>query len=138
MAQLDLEAAAIGGKDSMSGSFEQMHVPPTLVSFAVAACRAENIISNEFKRPGADVGLLLPEYGEDGLPVAKSLRALFDLSLIHISPARSARASSTPTNNSIRLPFPRRAPWECGLKGREAWRERSNSNTCLLYTSRCV
>ena len=78
MAQLDLEAAAIGGKDSMSGSFEQMHVPPTLVSFAVAACRAENIISNEFKRPGADVGLLLPEYGEDGLPVAKSLRTLFD------------------------------------------------------------
>ena len=78
MAQLDLEAAAIGGKDSMSGSFEQMHVPPTLVSFAVAACRAENIVSNEFKRSGADVGLLLPEYGEDGLPVAKSLRALFD------------------------------------------------------------
>ena len=66
MAQLDLEAAAIGGKDSMSGSFEQMHVPPTLVSFAVAACRAENIISNEFKRPGANVGLLLPAYGEDG------------------------------------------------------------------------
>ena len=55
-----------------------MHVPPTLVSFAVAACRAENIISNEFKRPGANVGLLLPEYGEDGLPVAESLRALFD------------------------------------------------------------
>ena len=78
MAQLDLEIAAIGGKDSMSGSFEQMHVPPTLVSFAVGACPADNIISNEFKRSGAKVGLLAPEYGADGLPTAESLRALFD------------------------------------------------------------
>ncbi len=78
MAQLDLEIAAIGGKDSMSGSFEQMHVPPTLVSFAINACRADGLISNEFKRPGAQVGLLLPAYGADGLPAAESLRALFD------------------------------------------------------------
>ena len=78
MAQLDLEIAAIGGKDSMSGSFEQMHVPPTLVSFAINACRADGLISNEFKRSGAQVGLLLPEYGADGLPVVESLRALFD------------------------------------------------------------
>ena len=78
MAQLDFETAAIGGKDSMSGSFEDMHVPPTLVSFAVGTCCADGIISNEFKRAGAQVGLLLPAYTADGLPDAQSQRALFD------------------------------------------------------------
>ena len=78
MAQMDLGIAAIGGKDSMSGSFEQIHVPPTLVSFAVGACPAKRVISNEFKRAGAQVGLLEPERDADGLPVAQSLCALFD------------------------------------------------------------
>lgn len=55
-AQLDFEAAAIGGKDSMSGSFEQMHVPPTLVSFAVQLCAPKAVIGNEFKAPGHALG----------------------------------------------------------------------------------
>lgn len=50
-AQLGLRLAAIGGKDSMSGTFENITVPPTLVSFAIAADKAGNIISPEFKSP---------------------------------------------------------------------------------------
>ncbi|MBQ3574731.1 MAG: phosphoribosylformylglycinamidine synthase subunit PurQ, partial [Clostridia bacterium] len=77
-AQLDLDAAAIGGKDSMSGSFEKMHVPPTLVSFAVQVCDAKAVISNEFKATGHAIGLIAPEKKANGLPVVESLRAAFD------------------------------------------------------------
>jgi phosphoribosylformylglycinamidine synthase len=57
-AQMEIGAAAIGGKDSMSGSYEALDVPPTLVSFAVAPCPAERIISSEFKSAGHGVYLL--------------------------------------------------------------------------------
>ncbi len=59
-AQMDLGLAAIGGKDSMSGSFESLHVPPTLVSFAVATASVDDIISPEFKRAGARIALVTP------------------------------------------------------------------------------
>ncbi len=78
-AQKDLGIAAIGGKDSMSGSFEDLDVPPTLVSFAVATDKLDNIISPEFKKPGTNVYLLAPEYDENGLPVIESLLKTFDL-----------------------------------------------------------
>ena len=51
-AQLAFGAGAIGGKDSMSGSFEELDVPPTLVSFAVTAGSTGSVISPEFKRAG--------------------------------------------------------------------------------------
>ena len=70
-AQRDLGIGAIGGKDSMSGTFEHIDVPPTLVSFAVTTEKAQNVISNEFKQAGNKVCLLECAYGEDGLPVAK-------------------------------------------------------------------
>ncbi len=54
-AQLNLGLAAIGGKDSMSGTFEQLHVPPTLCSFAIAPGKAEHIISPEFKQVGHQI-----------------------------------------------------------------------------------
>ena len=54
-AQLGLGVGAIGGKDSMSGSFEKLHVPPTLVSFAVSTAHTGDIISPEFKRAGSRV-----------------------------------------------------------------------------------
>ena len=78
MAQKQLHVAAIGGKDSMSGTFEHLTVPPTLVSFAVTTEQVENIVSNEFKGAGHQVVLLQPEYDEEGLPVVESLKALFD------------------------------------------------------------
>ena len=77
-AQMDLKIAAIGGKDSMSGTFEDIDVPPTLVSFAVTTDKITNIISNDFKKAGSKVVLLRPEYDENGLPKAESLLALFD------------------------------------------------------------
>ena len=77
-AQLDFGAAAIGGKDSMSGSFEDIHVPPTLVSFAVGVCPAKDIATGEFKRAGSPIGWLRPEYRENGTPDPNSQRALFE------------------------------------------------------------
>ena len=77
-AQMDLKIAAIGGKDSMSGTFEGIDVPPTLVSFAVTTDKIPNIISNEFKSAGSKVAYLRPEYEASGLPNTKSLLALFD------------------------------------------------------------
>ncbi|MGN0172097.1 MAG: phosphoribosylformylglycinamidine synthase, partial [Acutalibacteraceae bacterium] len=52
-AQKDLSIASIGGKDSMSGTFEKIDVPPTLVSFAVSVCGTDTILSNEFKKAGS-------------------------------------------------------------------------------------
>ena len=78
-AQIGLGVAAIGGKDSMSGSFENLHVPPTLVSFAVAAGNTDDIISNEFKSAGSKLVWLRPEYEEDGVrPKAESQKALYE------------------------------------------------------------
>ena len=56
-AQLSLEIAAIGGKDSMSGSFLDLDVPPTLVSFAIAPSTADKVLSPEFKEAGHPVYL---------------------------------------------------------------------------------
>jgi len=56
-AQLELGAAAIGGKDSMSGSFLDMDVPPTLISFAIAPVKADKVLSPEFKKAGHPVYL---------------------------------------------------------------------------------
>ncbi len=76
-AQMDLGIGAIGGKDSMSGSFENIDVPPTLVSFAVTTDKVQNVVSPEFKKAGNKVILLKPEYDKNGLPIAKSLIDLF-------------------------------------------------------------
>lgn len=76
-AQMQLGIAAIGGKDSMSGSFGDLNVPPTLVSFAVTTQKTGDIISPEFKNSGSYVCLLKPELNEAGLPSAKSLISNF-------------------------------------------------------------
>ncbi len=82
-AQIGLGVAAIGGKDSMSGTFEgegmpRMDVPPTLISFAIAPYRASKLVTAEFKRPGVGVYLLEPELGSDMLPTEQSLAEIFD------------------------------------------------------------
>ena len=59
-AQLDLEMAAIGGKDSMSGTFEQIEVIPTLVSFAVSLANLGNVVSQEFKQKNERIFLIAP------------------------------------------------------------------------------
>ncbi len=77
MAQMELKIAAIGGKDSMSGTFENLNVPPTLVSFAVTTGNANEVISPEFKRAGNTVCHIAPLYDEQGLPVTESLLSVF-------------------------------------------------------------
>ncbi len=77
-AQMDLSIGAIGGKDSMSGTFENIDVPPTLVSFAVTDEDAKNVISPEFKGKGHKVILIKPDYNENNLPDAKSLIETFN------------------------------------------------------------
>ena len=76
-AQMNLGIAAIGGKDSMSGSFEKLDVPPTLVSFAVTTGKTADVVSPEFKAAGHTVCLLEPEYDENHLPNTESLLKVF-------------------------------------------------------------
>ena len=83
-AQIDFGIAAIGGKDSMSGSFlthdgTNLDVPPTLISFAVSVTDTGRIISPEFKRAGDNVIILEPEYDSRGLPEKDSLKEIFAL-----------------------------------------------------------
>ena len=78
-AQMGLRLAAIGGKDSMSGTFEDIDVPPTLVSFAVSVSDINRITSPEFKRAGSRVVWIGVDYNEDGLPDCTSQRAVFEL-----------------------------------------------------------
>ena len=76
-AQKELGICAIGGKDSMSGSFENINVPPTLVSFAISTAKIKNIISPEFKKSKNKVYLIKPKYDKNGLPETKSLLSIF-------------------------------------------------------------
>ncbi|WP_244833079.1 phosphoribosylformylglycinamidine synthase [Clostridium sp. BJN0001] len=64
-AQMRLEIAAIGGKDSMSGTFDDLDVPPSLVSFAVGVEKAAKVISPEFKKAGSKLVLLTTEKKDD-------------------------------------------------------------------------
>ena len=77
-AQMELGVGAIGGKDSMSGTFEDIHVPPTLISFAVTTEKLDRVVSPEFKGRGHNVILLEPEIGPDGLPTAESILENFE------------------------------------------------------------
>ncbi len=79
-AQLGLEIPAIGGKDSMSGSFESMDVPPTLVSFAVVMTKASKTISAVFSKADSTVVLLpVPQDGDTLLPDWKKLKTLYQV-----------------------------------------------------------
>ncbi|MCQ2500212.1 MAG: phosphoribosylformylglycinamidine synthase [Lachnospiraceae bacterium] len=64
-AQMELGAAAIGGKDSMSGSFLDLDVPPTLISFAIAPLKAQEVLSPEFKAAGNPVYVFAGETAEE-------------------------------------------------------------------------
>ena len=77
-AQINMGIPSIGGKDSMSGSFEDLDVPPTLVSFAVAITKASKTISAEFKKSGSKVVYIpLPEDKATGLPAWEELKKVY-------------------------------------------------------------
>jgi len=69
---------AIGGKDSMSGTFKELNVPPTLVSFAIATEKASNIISPEFKKTENHIYLIKHQPDEVGNPNLEQLKQVFD------------------------------------------------------------
>ncbi len=99
-AQADLRIASIGGKDSMSGTFENIDVPPTLVSFAVTTSDAKYIVSPEFKSAGHKVVLISPEYNSDKLPVTRSLLSVFD-TVTGLARDGKAKAIYTPTYGGV-------------------------------------
>ncbi|MBQ9139881.1 MAG: phosphoribosylformylglycinamidine synthase, partial [Ruminococcus sp.] len=89
-AQLEMGCGSIGGKDSMSGTFENIDVPPTLVSFAVSTAKADKVVSTEFKKAGNKVIYIAPDYDADGLPVYDSVKSVFDKVEEIISAGRAA------------------------------------------------
>lgn len=77
-AQKEFEVPAIGGKDSMSGTFNDMNVPPTLAAFAVNVTDAANVISPEFKKSGNTVILIPIKRDKDNMPQFSVLKENFD------------------------------------------------------------
>ncbi len=77
--QHELRLGAIGGKDSMSGSFNDIDVPPTLVSFAVAPGLANRAISPDFKKAGSDISLVSVPRDANGLPDFEALQEIADI-----------------------------------------------------------
>ena len=77
-AQHELRLAAIGGKDSMSGSFNELDVPPTLVSFALAPGKASLALSPEFKKTGTTVSIVRVARDSDNLPDFDALKQTAD------------------------------------------------------------
>ncbi|MBO5931758.1 MAG: phosphoribosylformylglycinamidine synthase, partial [Clostridia bacterium] len=99
-AQKELGIAAIGGKDSMSGSFEKLDVPPTLVSFAVTIGNTNEVISNDAKAAGHKLIAITPRLGKDGLPTAESLLESFN-KVTALMRAGKVYAAYTPTYGGI-------------------------------------
>ena len=93
-AQMKFGVAAIGGKDSMSGTFEKLNVPPTLVSFAVATVDADKIISPEFKASGHKIYLVECPRDEFNIPDFHALRKKFTTVNSHISAGKIVAAMS--------------------------------------------
>ncbi|MBQ3395864.1 MAG: phosphoribosylformylglycinamidine synthase [Synergistaceae bacterium] len=104
-AQIDFGVAAIGGKDSMSGSFMSSEginydVPPTLISFAVSIADVHDVVSNEFKHAGSKVFMLQPSYDERGLPESESLTKIFAV-IRDLNSQRKILSCHVPTNGGI-------------------------------------
>lgn len=78
-AQINLGLAAIGGKDSMSGTYQDLNVPPTLISFACANGEKKNVISPEFKQAGNKLYFYNHIPQENGLPNYDNLKVVFEL-----------------------------------------------------------
>ncbi len=99
-AQVELGIGAIGGKDSMSGSFETLDVPPTLVSFAITTGKTDEVITNDAKAAGHKLVKISPEYADDKLPVARSLIEAFN-KVTALMRAGKVYSAYTPTFGGI-------------------------------------
>ena len=99
-AQMKLGTAAIGGKDSMSGSFKELDVPPTLVSFAVDTVNVNNVVSNEFKAAGNKVVLLPVGLDENNLPDFEELERVYE-AVHHMAAGKSILSASSVREGGI-------------------------------------
>ena len=99
-AQKELKIGSIGGKDSMSGSFEDLDVPPTLVSFAVTTGNVDEVVSNHFKAAGHKVVLLQPAYDKNNLPETTSLMQVYQ-TVSELLSSGKAVAAYTPTYGGV-------------------------------------
>lgn len=77
--QHELKIPAIGGKDSMSGTFKDMNVPPTLISFAVSTEDVNNIVSPEFKKPGSRVLLVSIKKDSNKIPDFDDMKNKYEM-----------------------------------------------------------
>ncbi len=120
-AQLDYGAAAIGGKDSMSGSFLDLDVPPTLISFAIAPVKASDVLSPEFKEAGHPVYL----FQEDGLDGSPEKRKAAWAQLHALAKAGKVKAAYAVENGMaeavMKMSFGNRVGFQSLDKGGEAW-----------------
>ena len=76
--QKELSLPSIGGKDSMSGTFDELHVPPTLIAFGAVSVDARDVISPEFKKAGHGIYLLRHTPMNSGMPHTAALAAAYD------------------------------------------------------------
>ncbi|MDO5089783.1 MAG: phosphoribosylformylglycinamidine synthase, partial [Leptotrichiaceae bacterium] len=86
--------ASIGGKDSMSGTFHEISVPPTLVSFAVSTVDSENVVSNELKKAGSKIYMIKAPLDENDLPDLEELKDNFDFITENIKNRKIISASA--------------------------------------------
>ena len=105
-AQIDFAAPSIGGKDSMSGTFEEIHVPPTLISFAVGITESAKVVSGTFADEEAFLYLLNVDKKPNGLPDVKKQKAAFDalyaaVGAGEVLAARSVEATGVATTAAI-------------------------------------
>ncbi len=77
-AQMQLMIAAIGGKDSMSGTFEDISVPPTLVAFSISPVDSDDVVSTEFKAAGHKVICVYVPLNADDIPDFNLLKDMYD------------------------------------------------------------
>jgi phosphoribosylformylglycinamidine synthase len=89
-AQINFGLAAIGGKDSMSGTYQDLNVPPTLISFACANGEKKNIISPEFKQAGNKLYFFNHVPQENGLPNYDKLKVVYELIFDNIKAGKIA------------------------------------------------
>ncbi len=99
-AQTALGIGAIGGKDSMSGSFNDLDVPPTLVSFAVVPTSAKTVVSGALKETDSALWLVAPQRGADGLPDFADVKEKYD-ALYNLIQKGLVRASYTVKEGGI-------------------------------------
>ncbi len=98
--QKKLGIPAIGGKDSMSGSFRDLNVPPTLVSFAVSTVDADKVVSSEFKKAGSKVILVEVPLDDDQMPEFEKIKETYDR-LIQLTKSGKVKAAMSVRHGGV-------------------------------------